>query len=63
MGTPDILHERGSEIAKLRLIGNWKGTFPVIIRHAHSMLISTSDLSVEQQSDVGEVPFPVLPVM
>lgn len=62
-GTPAILQARGSEIARVRLMGNWNGTFPVIRRHAQSVPLLRSDLSDPQQSEVGEDPLPVLPVI
>lgn len=38
------------------------GTFPVIMRHVQSMLVSTRDRNELQHSLVGEEPLAVLPV-
>ena len=61
-GTP-VLHARGSEIAKGRLIkGTETGTFPVIIKHPHSTLSVMRDFSESQHWAVGDPPFALLPV-
>lgn len=51
-------------MAKVRLNGKDKGTFPVKIRQPQSTLSATIDFTESQQSWVGEdCPFAVLPVM
>lgn len=55
-----MLQARGREIARVLLIGIWKGTLPVTMRHMQSMLVLVRDLSALQQSAVGEVPLPLL---
>lgn len=55
-----MLQARGREMAKVRLIGIVRGTFPVTTRQTQSMLFPVRDLSALQQSEVGEVPFAVL---
>lgn len=64
MGT-DILQARGRETASVRLIGTWKGTLPVTIRHRQSIPLPMRDLRESQQSEVGEgeVPFGLLLAM
>lgn len=57
-----MLQALGRETAIVRLIGSWKGTFPVNMRQAHSVLLWVTELSAEQQSLVGEEALPVLPV-
>lgn len=60
-GTPGIRQARGREIAKVWLMGIWKGTLPVTIRQRQSVPLLVMDLSELQQSEVGvEVPFVVL---
>lgn len=54
-----MLQARGREIARVLLIGIWKGTLPVTMRHMQSMLVLVRDLSALQQSAVGEVPLPL----
>lgn len=65
MGTPVILQARGRLIASDRLIGTWKGTFPVTIKHKQSIPLPVRDLRELQQSEVGEgeAPFGLLLVM
>lgn len=59
-GTPGILQARGREMAKDRLMGIWKGTLPVTMRHRQSRPPLARDLRELQQSALGEVPFAVL---
>lgn len=59
-GTPGMLQARGSDTARVRLIGTWKGTLPVTMRHAQSMLDPVTARRASQQSRVGDVPFAVL---
>lgn len=47
-------------MAKVRLMGIWKGTFPVTMRHRQSVPPLARDFRAVQQPAVGEVPFPVL---
>ena len=47
-------------MAKVRLMGIWRGTFPVTMRHKQSLLPLVRDFSALQQSALGEVPFEVL---
>jgi hypothetical protein len=56
-----MLQARGREMAKDRLMGIWKGTFPVTMRHKQPMLPLVRDFRELQQLALGgEVPFPVL---
>lgn len=55
-----MLQARGSEMANVRLIGIWKGTFPVTTRHKQSVPLPVRVLSELQQSEVGEVPLALL---
>jgi hypothetical protein len=47
-------------MAKVRLMGIWKGTFPVTMRHIQSLIPLVRDFSALQQSALVEVPFAVL---
>ena len=55
-----MLQARGREMARVRLIGNWKGTLPVTMRHKQSIPPVVRVLRALQQSAVGEVPLAVL---
>ena len=55
-----MLQARGSEIARVWLMGILKGMLPVAIRHIQSVPLLMRDLRELQQSDVGEVPLAVL---
>lgn len=59
-GTPGMLQARGREMARERLMGNWKGTLPVKSRHKQSMPEPVADLSELQQSADGDVPLELL---
>lgn len=60
----ELLQARGREIPRFAFKnGIETGTFPVIIRHAQSMLSVMRDFNESQQSRVGDEPEPVLPVM
>lgn len=57
-------HARGREMARVWLMGIWKGTLPVTIRQRQSVPLLVMDLRELQQSEVGvELPFVVLLVM
>lgn len=62
-GTPGMLQARGRDMARVRLMGIWKGTLPVTIRQRQPVPLLAMDLRELQQSVVGEVPFLVLLVM
>lgn len=47
-------------MARERLIGSWKGTLPVTMRHKQSLLVLVRAFSELQQSAVGEVPLELL---
>ncbi|CAI0559441.1 unnamed protein product [Linum tenue] len=51
-----MLQARGSEMARVLLIGIWKGTLAVTRRHMQSMPAPVRFLSWSQQSAVGEEP-------
>lgn len=55
-----MLQARGREMARVRLMGIWKGTLPVTIRQRQSVPLLVMDLRELQQSEVGEVPLAVL---
>ena len=56
-----MLQARGREMARVLLIGIWKGKLPVTIRHKQPMPLLVRFLSALQQSALGgEVPFPLL---
>lgn len=58
-----MLQARGREKDKVRLIGRGMGTLAVMTRQVHSTLVRINDLKESQQSWVGELPLPLLPVM
>lgn len=62
-GTDMESHILGSEMDSVRLMGRLKGTFPVSMRQAQSLLLLTTAPSALQQSSVGDPPPLVLPVM
>lgn len=47
-------------MARVRLMGTWKGTLPVTMRHMQSMPELVRVFNALQQSEVGEVPLVVL---
>lgn len=55
-----MLQARGRARARVRLIGNWKGTLPVTRRHTQSLLVLVTDFSELQQAAVGDVPLALL---
>lgn len=55
-----MLQALGREMARERLIGTWKGTLPVTMRHTQSMLELVRDFRALQQFEVGEVPLVLL---
>jgi hypothetical protein len=55
-----VLQARGREMAKVRLMGIWKGMFPVRMRHKQPMPLVVRDFIELQQSEVGDVPLAVL---
>lgn len=55
-----MLQARGREMARVLLMGIWKGTLPVTMRHKQPMPELVRDLSALQQSEVGAVPLPLL---
>lgn len=57
---PDMLQALGREMARVRLIGTWKGTLPVVMRHRQSIPVPVKVLRALQQSEVGEVPLALL---
>lgn len=57
-----MLHACGRESARVRLIGR-TGTLAVSTRQAQSTLVLVSDCKALQQSDVGDEPLLLLPVM
>lgn len=56
-GTPDCLQALGREMAKLRLMGTWKGTPPVTMRHKQSWPLLMRSLRDLQQAAVGDDAF------
>lgn len=63
-GKPGMLQARGKEMARVRLMGSWIGTFAVRMRHRQLTPVLASDLRELQQLGVGEiVPLAVLLVM
>ena len=57
---PGMLQALGREMARVRLIGIWKGTLPVTMRHRQSILELVRDFRALQQAEVGEVPLVLL---
>lgn len=55
-----MLQARGRETARERLMGTWKGTLPVTMRHKQSMLELVRVFKALQQAEVGEVPLELL---
>lgn len=65
-GPPAILHARGRESARVRLMGSWTGTLAVIRRQAQSTLVLRIVCNELQQPVVGDdddEPLPILPVI
>ena len=55
-----MLQALGREMAMVLLMGNWKATFPVRMRHKQPMPPLVRDFRELQQSAVGEVPLALL---
>lgn len=58
-----MLQARGSEIARVRLMGIWNGMPPATMRHRQPIPLLVSDLSEPQHCEVGAVPLRLLLVM
>lgn len=58
-GTPGMLQARGSEMARVRLMGTWNG-LPVAIWHIHSVPLLEMVWRALQQAGVGGAPAALL---
>jgi len=58
-GTPGMLQARGSEMARVRLMGTWNG-LPEAIRHIQSVPLLVMDWRELQQAGVGGAPAALL---
>lgn len=55
-----MLQARGSEMARVRLMGIWNGMPPPTMRHRQPIPPLVSDLSELQHDEVGDVPLRLL---